>query len=229
MTSYGRMTCVPRLKLTIIILYFILLLIPFYTLIIVNKANTNITDQASAYYFLQRLFGLYAITLMFTQVMLGSFMIPLKRLFGGKLLQVHIIQGLLTYGIILLHPLFNVFILSKELDLISAFLEIRPKFTTQYEIYRSFGNIGLYLVTISVFAGLLRKNKFLTHHWRKFHFLNYAAFAFVLFHSWNIGSDTHTAPFVFLYPVFITGLTISLLYRRVYQVFKQKLPISRLK
>lgn len=208
------------MKFIFLFIYIILLLIPGYTILKNALVFTIFEDPPEVVYLFLRLAGLYGATLLFIQVMLGAYMQKFISLFGASALKWHTRQGIITYGIILSHPLLYTVYSAQTLQNFNLISIFWPNLSDLNEYYISFGRLGLYLLTIGIFFGIFRSHRVFIKHWRKFHIVNYVAFAFVLFHSWNIGSDTHTPPFVFLYPVFIVGLLSALLYRRIYRVIK---------
>ena len=210
------------IKVILISLYIILLFIPGYTIARnsdVLQGIFSLNDPTVVYFFL-RLAALYGITLLFIQLILGAFMQPLTKVFPG-LLRWHMVEGIISYGIILSHPMLYTIYTSKTIGIFNPLLTLWPNFSVQNEFYISFGRVALYLLTIGILAGLFRRSSFLSRHWRKFHILNYIVFVLVLWHSWNIGSDTHATPFVFLYPIFIVGFLTAFFYRRIYRLLKR--------
>lgn len=193
-----------------------LLFIPGYT--VLQNGNTG----GTTYLFL-RLTGLYAFVLIFVQIMLGAFMNYWRGIFGTKVLNFHMREGIVAYGLILAHPAF--FLLNALLANVPNPLGLLlPQFSNAYETYLSFGKIGFILLTIAVFAARFRNVGFLQNHWRKFHILNYIAFWLIFVHSFNLGSDTHTIPFSLLYPVMAVLVVISIGYRRIYIPFLKPKP-----
>jgi len=65
-------------------------------------------DSAILINFFQRIFGLLALTLLFSQIMLGSFMGKWVQIIGARAYKYHVTEGLITYGFILIHPLMQV-------------------------------------------------------------------------------------------------------------------------
>lgn len=200
-------------KFFLILLYVLLLCFPLITIVNSLGGKTflqSFSDFDSAAYFFLRFFALYAIIFLFLQVLLGTFMNQLRRIFGPKMLQFHIIQGITAYFVILLHPVMYFIFQTSTQGLAKSFFDLPPNFNGYFNILISLGKIALILLTISVLAGLLRKIPALIPHWRKLHQLNYIVFAIVIYHSWNIGQDTQEKPFVYLYPVFILGLVAGI-------------------
>lgn len=166
-------------------------------------------------YFILQILGLYGLVLLFTQVIVGAFMIPLRRVFGGRFLLWHITQGIIIYCIVVLHPtLYFLFTLQTSENFQKAVESFLPHFT-EADLALNMGRLGFLCITIGVFAGLLRTRPFLLKYWRAFHYFNYLAFALLLVHSYMIGQDTKSAPFVFLYPIFVIGLLAAFFYRRI--------------
>lgn len=203
-------------RIILLIFYFILLVVPLIT--IFNNFPSNNNNKSDLIYLFLRFTGLLGIVLLFVQLIIGAFKDPLTKLFGNSLLSWHVKQGIITYGIILSHPLLYTIFSSKVVKTFNPLSTLWPDFSDPNEFYISFGRLALYLLTIGIIFAIFRSQPFLIRHWRKFHILNYIAFTLILIHSWNVGSDTQNLPFVFLYPVFILGLGIALLYRRIYRV-----------
>lgn len=213
------------MKAFFILLYILFLVIPGYTLFGNAGGLEQLTDQgaSSTTYTFLRLTGLFAFILIFIQIMLGAFMNYWRTVFGPKILNFHMREGIVAYGLILAHPAF--FLLNALLANIPNPLGLLvPRFSTAYETYLSFGKIGFILLTIAIFAARFRNVGFLQRHWRKFHILNYIAFWLIFVHSFNLGSDTHTTPFSLLYPVMAVLVVISIGYRRIYIPFLKPKP-----
>lgn len=201
-----------------VFIYSILLFIPGYT--VLQNGNTGEIP-----YFFLRLTGLYAFVLIFIQIMLGAFMNYWRTVFGPKILNFHIREGILAYGLILAHP--ALFLLNAVLAGVPNALGLLiPRFTNAYETYLSFGKIGFILLTIAIFAARFRNVGFLQKHWRKFHILNYIAFWLIFVHSFNLGSDTHTPPFSWLYSIMAILVVVSIFYRRLYIPFLKSKTIT---
>ena len=82
----------------------------------------------------QRVTGLLAFSLIFVQIMLGSFMSRWVQILGARAYKVHITQGLITYGFIFIHPIFNVIITKQRVGALGSVLSLLPNFSTQREI-----------------------------------------------------------------------------------------------
>ena len=95
----------------------------------------------------------------------------------------------------------------------TSILSLLPGFATNIDIYIDFGKLGLIFLTIAIMAGIFRTYPLISKNWRWFHRLNYIVFGLILIHSFFLGTDIKTAPFVYLYPIFIVGLITSVVYK----------------
>lgn len=186
--------------------YIFLISIPILT-IIDNTPNifSVFSSIASSSYLFLRLFGLLGITLLFIQTILGSNMSFFIKTFSPGILKFHMTQGVIAYFIILSHPFLYAFYNFQTIGLNNAFSAFIPDFSSNYSLYILLGQTGLTLLTIAVLAAISRNNKRIIKFWIKIHRLNYAVFPPILFHSFLIGADTKSLPFIALYPVFIGG------------------------
>jgi predicted ferric reductase len=199
-----------------ILAYLLLLFVPAYT--VWRNGTLAVQDATALTYLFLRLTGLYGFILIFVQIMIGAYMDFARRVFGPRILNFHIQEGFVAYGLILAHPV--LFLLNKALAGAPDMLDLLvPRFTTSYEVYLSFGKFGFILLTIAVLATRFRKTPFLQKHWRKLHILNYVAFWLIFSHSFNVGSDTQAGVFSWLYPVMAILVIFSIFYRRVYIPF----------
>ena len=196
-------------KSVFILLYLILLSIPLIT-IYKNAGGGNISSLS---YLILRFLGLLGITLIFIQIMLGVFMDYWKSIFGMKILKFHIIEGFIAYLIILSHPIFYFIYNLQTLSFTNSLLSILPNFANSWEIYIDIGELGIIFLTIGVMAGIFRTYPLISKHWRLFHKLNYIVFTLIIIHSFPLGTDTKSTPFVYLYPIFIGGLIFALFYK----------------
>jgi len=149
--------------------------------------------------FIQRILGLTTFTMMFTQIILGSNMPKWIEKYGPWIFKFHIFEGILTYVLIFLHPIF--FMLSRYFaghgfDPFFTYIDVCILCSTKYDLYYTFGRVAFWLVTIAVFAGLFRTGTpFMRVHWRKFHILNYVAFLLIGVHGLSLGTDFTSMPF----------------------------------
>jgi len=164
---------------------------------------------------IQRLFGLWVFTLMFVQIILGSYMTRWTEKLGGWIFKFHIFEGVLIYFLILVHTFsFAVirYFMGRGFDPFYIYADVCLLCDKAPEWYYNFGRLAFWSVTIAVFAGLFRTmTPFLRVHWKKFHILNYVAFLLVGAHSFFLGSDIGTFPFSLIHApslFIVTGILI---------------------
>ncbi|MCH7640957.1 hypothetical protein IID22_01995 [Patescibacteria group bacterium] len=149
------------------------------------------------------------------------------QILGARAYKVHITQGLITYGFIFIHPIFNVIITKQRVGALGSVLSLLPNFSTQREIYLTFGRIALTLLTIGVFAAYFRTKPLFRRNWRAFHILNYLAFFLVVVHSRGVGTDIRTPPFSWFWSGALVVVAGSILYKWVYPLVLRFLPVGR--
>mgnify|MGYP001588519183 CR=1 FL=1 len=211
------------------IFYTIWLLVLFsgpLTVFLNTPYSLIVTDEIILINTFQRITGLLAFSLIFIQILLGAYMDRWVQIIGAKAYRFHVVQGLMTYSVIFIHPLLNsalTYAVSKNLgDVILGFV---PAFSSQREIFLSYGKIAFVLVTISVFAAYFRTKPFFRRNWKAFHILNYLVFILVAFHSKGVGTDVSTFPFNFLYWVFVSGIAFIILHK-LYLKYLKTLSVS---
>ncbi len=132
------------------------------------------------------LVGLYAFTLLWIQLMLGSLMPWWRRMYPG-IERWHRTQGVFVFLLALLHP--SLLLIGIGLAPFATF-----RFVDQRMIpFVLLGETALLLMTVTVLTALLRKTARVKRWWRQIHLLNYLIFILVWFHSWNLGSDVQSS------------------------------------
>ena len=162
----------------------------------------------------QRTTGLLAFSLIFIQIVIGAYMDKWVQIIGAKAYNLHVTQGLFTYGFVLVHPILNsalTYAVSKSVR--DVILGLVPSFSSQREVFLVYGRVAFVLVTISVIAGYFRTKPFFRKNWKAFHILNYLSFILVAFHSKGVGSDMGSFPFNFLYWIFVSGVILTILHK----------------
>lgn len=165
---------------------------------------------------IQRILGLTAFTLLFIQIVLGALMPFWRKTLGDWIFGFHIIEGILIYILILLHPLFfaffNHFVGLKGTDPFYLFTDVCVLCSSRLEYFVTLGRVSFWLITIAVIAGLFRASTpFLRANWRKFHILNYVVFILIGIHSIVLGTDVGTIPFKYFHGpslVIVSGIII---------------------
>jgi DMSO/TMAO reductase YedYZ heme-binding membrane subunit len=208
----------PLIKISILLLYCLAFIIPGATYFTTGQAIESLTrsgsELSSQLLILFRLFGLYAFVLTWSQVMLSTLRIPLQKLFGSRIVKMHIFLGTFTLLFALTHYLMftvaNLLVGIGPLRAISEYLG-------PYTLYGYLGLTAFYLMVLTVASGLLRAHPFMQNHWRKIHYLNYLIFIFVFIHSFFIGSDTQTPHMKLLYIFFGGTYVIGVFYKWGYK------------
>ena len=161
----------------------------------------------------QRIFGLTLFTMLFVQIILGSFMRRLTEIFGGWIFKFHVLEGITIYSLVLLH--ITSFILFRYfaglgLDPFYIFTDFCLLCKTKSELYITLGRLSFWLITTTVFAGLFRTlNPFMRIHWKKFHILNYLVFLLIGIHGFLLGTDFGYMPFfVFAIVAYVAVLVV---------------------
>lgn len=174
--------------------------------------------------FFQRITGLALFSLLTIQITLGVLMSKLTERLGGWIFKFHILEGVFIYSLILLHPLLFVlynFKIKGVIDPFYVFTDLCVLCKGNLEYFYNFGRIAFWLLTVGVLAGVMRTQPWLQKHWRKFHVLNYVAFFSVIFHSFKVGSDTLSKPFIYFYWFAMAWISILVIYR-IFVYFKHQ-------
>ena len=164
--------------------------------------------------FIQRIVALLAFSMLFWQIILGSFMDKWIEKLGGWVFKFHVLEGAVIYSLVLPHPLLFVLLRFKSLGILDpfyVFTDVCVICANKTEFLYTFGRVGFWLITLAVLAAKLRTQPWLRVHWRKFHILNYLAFIFISIHSRFTGTDTLTPPFVWFWwiaTIVIIGIVI---------------------
>lgn len=200
-----------------------MLLLPVVFLL--NQGAFTIIDDQSAtaadrLYPFVRLLGMLVFTGVMLQILSQTLWVPLTKLYTPKALLVwHVTVGLLTYGLALLHPI--LFDLTQWLATGSlAFLkDFLPRASMgRFNFLVMLGYLNLILLSLTVGAGLLRKQAFIRRWWKKVHLLNYLVFAIGFYHSLNIGTDTQTPPIRTVWFIY-AGLVIGAVLWRLGELY----------
>ena len=194
----------------------ILSLIPI-TIFIDTPLSLVLKSSATIANTFQRLLGLTAFTLMFFQIVIGSFMNYWTEKFGGWIFNFHITEGIIAYILIILHPVsfvfFNYFA-GVGFNPFFVFVDFCVLCSTRKDLYYTLGRISFWLLNISVWAGLLRTTTpFMRVNWRKFHILNYLIFMLIGLHSIGVGTDIGTPPFSFFHGPSLVIVSLIIIFK----------------
>lgn len=131
-------------------------------------------------------FGLYAFTLVWAQIMLGSFT-PFWRKFFPRVTTLHRRLGVFALVFALLHPTLLLIGVGPAVYLARTYVapNLIPFIWLAY--------VQLFLLVTTASTALLMKLPWLRRRWRIIHLLNYTVFFSVLIHSWALGHDLQTS------------------------------------
>ena len=188
-----------KFKILFWVIWLVLLALVPITIFRNQPINSVLLMPSVLSHFIQRLLGLTAFVLLFWQVLLGSNMEWFTNRVGGWVFRFHIVEGVVIYTLVFLHPVmflvFNYF-QGKGFDPFYVFTQICVLCPNRLELYYTLGRVSFWLLTIAVFAGLFRAaTPFMRANWRKFHVLNYLVFLIIGIHGLSIGTDFMTEPF----------------------------------
>lgn len=174
----------------------------------------------------QRAVALIAIVMVFWQIVLGSNMHRWIERYGAWVFKFHLTEGAIAYTLIFLHPLsfllFN-YIATKVFDPFYVYTGFCVLCQTRTELFYSFGRAAFWMVSAAVLAAKLRTLPWWREYWRKIHILNYLVFIFVVVHSFFVGTDSHSFPFILFYFVSVPVVAGIISYK-LWLFFKKSLP-----
>lgn len=202
-------------------IWLFLIAVGFYTISKTVVLSTVFSNFALTLNLFERVTGVLLFTLLFIQIVLGAFMDKLEGLLGSLVFKVHTFFGPVIYVIALIHPLF-LFIFNFKIfhtfDPFYIYTQACLLCNKKIELFYSFGRIGLWLLTITVIAGLFRKTEgWLKKNWRKLHILNYLVFFLIAVHGYFIGSDFKVFPFNYFFYASIITVFITI----ILKIFKR--------
>lgn len=210
-------------KVFLFSLWLIAALIGPFTVIVHTPTSSIFQNQIVLINFLQRLLATTAFGLLVSQLILGSNMAWFTNRFGPKLFSWHVVEGLIVYFLLILHPLMQSIIDFKIGGLTNAVFLLLP-FTRTYSY--DIGKLAFIFLSVAVFAGYFRSKPFLRRNWRKFHILNYIVFYIVVLHSLLLGTDTLRLPFFAFYLVSIL-IVSGILTRKFVKKYFNKAQMSQ--
>ena len=214
-------------RLFLVIWFLSILLGPFTLLLNISKIPGPY-DTILLINIFQRAVALVAFVMLFWQIVLGSFMHRWIEKYGAWVFKFHITEGAVAYGLIFLHPLafllFN-YIATKVIDPFYVYTGFCVLCQTRTEFFYSFGRLAFWMVSAAVLAAKLRTQPWWREYWRKIHILNYLVFILVAVHSWFVGSDSHSFPFVLFY-FFSVPIVIYIIISKLIAFFKPSLELN---
>lgn len=202
-------------KVAIILFWSSLFLITGWIVLGFNSGWESLqsSDVSERSLVLGRLFGMYAFFFINFQIFAGAWMLPLMRVWRG-FFRVHIWTGVATYLLAFAHPGFIYLTVSLQ----SGFFN--PLGVYAFGNGVVFGQIALFVLTVTVLAGLLRKK--IGRHWRKIHWANYLIWFIIFFHSRAVGTDTNNSWAGLLFGLYFINLIAGFLFRFLPRTFLPK-------
>ena len=149
----------------------VLVILAAATLVIppVVVATSGTSGVSASYNTAIRIFALYTLTIVFLNIMTGSFRPLLVRVFKARtMLRFHNTTGVIGLSLALTH------------GILVIVYGLWPGFS-------KLGPVALYILTATTFTVLF--SKFLKKSWRWIHRLNYVVFLVGLIHAFQVGSD----------------------------------------
>ncbi len=154
------------------------------------------------------LFGLYAFTLVWAQLMLGTSMDLLRRVFPW-VEGFHRKQGVFVLLLALTHPTLLLLAYGPAEYLAHSFV------APEQALFVYLGQFQLFLIVLTVSAGLLRKWRPIRRSWRYIHWANYLVFISAWIHSWFLGTDVQPTALRYLWIFFGITAIVSTIARVV--------------
>lgn len=196
----------PFFQLLLLLTLLIILILPIF----LTAGGFSFTNSSEFLFLIHRLLGIYAFSLIFIQIILGSLRDVLNKFFpSNKILKFHMSTGKIAFLFSVLHPslLLATYFTEKNLSYLFPFLE------GESVIYFSFGILALVAMFISVLAAIFRLR--IGPKWIYLHRLNYLIFWLVFFHSAKLGVDVHSDLAAWMYRIY--GAIVAVLTaRRIY-------------
>jgi DMSO/TMAO reductase YedYZ heme-binding membrane subunit len=164
---------------------------------------TSGTATYSATWTALRILALYALTVLFLNIMTGSFRPLLARVFKPKLLfRLHNATGLVGFSMAVAHM---ILVITEGL----------------WQGLTKLGPVTLYILTATTAAALLRK--YLKKSWRMIHRLNYAVFIVALVHAFQLGIDLRKGAFLKVVLYIYTALVAAAFVYRLQLTIRTRL------
>ena len=138
------------------------------------------------------------------------------QMVGASGLGLHVLMGILTFFLVLLHPFFYVLI-ANETNSLGELL--RPDLSDPFSNYVSLGSAALILILTSLSAGYFRAKFVFRRIWRRLHVLNYIIYVMIVLHAMGIGTDFMRFPFIIIYIASVPMVIVSFA-QRVYDYYQ---------
>lgn len=190
------------IKSLLIFLAALVIILPLY----LTKNSLSFSTPTEALFSTHKLLGLFAFSLIFLQIVMGSGRQILGKVFNqATVLKTHIKTGHLAFCAAILHPilLYSTYLTEKNLSIPNSFQ------SGESIIYYYMGVLAWTLLFISVLAAIFRFK--IGPKWIYLHRINYLIFWLAFFHSLKIGLDTQTLQAQIIYIIYgsiVAALTL---------------------
>jgi hypothetical protein len=188
--------------------YLIALALPLYFFLGLRGGISflNGADLATASLRLFPLAGLYAFTLVWLQVMIGTNMDVLRKHLPW-IEKFHRKQGAAALLFAFAHPL--MLLAGTGLASFLAIKFVRPELA----LFAWLGFLQLTLITCTAGSAMLMRHPWLRTRWRMIHYANYLVFASVWVHSWFLGTDVNGTALKYLWLFYLAAAVLALVFR----------------
>lgn len=212
------MTTIERNRLVAALAVAALLFIPFASMTSQTGAMSYYMGEdyppGQSAYIMMRIAGHLAYTLIFIQIVIGLLHGRIQKWLDiGNMVPVHRSLGLTAFLFALSHPVFFEWARQLRTGQSTVFLTFWPPTNTGfYELHQFFGAMGLYILVVGVLAGVVGP-RLAPKAWRTVHYINYAVFFLVWYHSFRIGTSTRIGLLPILYTVLATAVAVLVAWR----------------
>lgn len=165
------------------------------------------------------LLGLYAFTLVWFQLMIGSSRSLLRQFFPG-IITFHRRQGVFALLFALLHPLMLLLGIGPTAYFARTFVD------PSLMLYVWIGYVQLALLILTAGTAMLMKQPWLQRRWKVIHYFNYIVFVLIWIHSWFLGADVQSTSLKYLWYFFALTAAVGTALR-LGQAIQQKRRLAK--
>ncbi len=201
----------PPVKLMRLIVWLVAVVILIMPAVVFWQGHHSVNllgavDLASFSAALFPLVGLYALTFVWIQIIVGSQTLWWHKIFPS-IISFHRWLGIFTLTFALIHPL--LLLIGVGPAVFSARTFVAPHLVPFIWV----GYAQLLLIVVTASTALLRRWSWLKTRWRTIHYLNYAVFYLAFSHSLALGHDVRTTSLRYLWYGYALTVTAALVVR----------------
>ena len=177
----------------------------------------------------QRSMALFAFVIVAFQIILGAYRTKWVKKYGSWISKFYISLNVFIYSLILAHVLsyFLFLVIAKKIiDPFYIFTDFCILCKTRPELFYSFGRFAFWIFTFAVFFGIIWKKGLLRKKWKIFYYINYVIFFLVTIHSFFIGSDIVTLPFLYVF-IISEILFFLIVIQKTFLFFRRNLKLKK--